>query len=233
VDAIEIHTLQHHEKSFSDLWSEIGDQVLSRAAVLSISFPNMGEDTIPYLESLQSIITSCQSWSSFKGVQIWQTDGRPMSGDIGKGTTHKASNLASDVLKKLKNRDATADCSSKNSFHDKILSDIGIEEVMNVNDKGNRNLIDVFGGRHFIQLAGGTNNYSSEVAKEEGLDSSKGFGGFAFGGYARRVIGELLHELEVTDPGGKIENHPLLLKKCMNFANDLLDSVKKLQPLYI
>jgi Fe-S-cluster-containing hydrogenase component 2 len=83
VEAIEIHTLQNHEEAFADLWDSIGHEVLSFAKVLSISFPSMGDDTIPYLELLQSIITKSKSWDAFKGVQIWQTDGRPMSGDIG------------------------------------------------------------------------------------------------------------------------------------------------------
>jgi Fe-S-cluster-containing hydrogenase component 2 len=83
VEAIEIHTLQNHEEAFSDLWDSIGHEVLSYAKILSISFPNMGDDTVPYLDSLQSIITKSSAWDAFKGVQIWQTDGRPMSGDIG------------------------------------------------------------------------------------------------------------------------------------------------------
>jgi hypothetical protein len=82
-------------------------------------------------------------------------------------------------------------------------------------------------GRHYIQVAGGTNNYSAEAARKEGISQLEGFGGYAFGGYARKIIGEILHDLEEIYPSCKIENHPLILEQCLNFANSLVQSVKK------
>ena len=225
VDAIEIHTLANHEESFHNLWSSIGDEVLSRAKVVSVSFPNMGEKTISYLDSLQSTITSCKSWEKFQGVQIWQADGRPMSGDIGKGTAHKSSNLASYVLQELEKLNIEEN-TSQIANAEMISSDRFIE-VNKLNDIADiESKIDVHGGFHFVQLAGGTNNYSAKTAENEGLLGAIGFGGFAFGGYARKKIGEILHELEDLFPGSKIEDHPEILKICLEFAENLVNSVK-------
>ena len=219
VDAIEIHTLQHHENAFAELWDTIGDDVISSAKVLSISFPDMGESTIPYLNTLQSIIQSCDAWNGFQGVQVWQTDGRPMSGDIGRGTAHKSSNLASFVIDEL-------------AFHKikqiiPVTSDNIIGDTVTLKDSFKNGLIDMHSGQHFIQLAGGTNDYSASTAKKEGLIGRTGFGGFAFGGYARRVIGDILHDLEVANPGSNIEDHPIVFSQCLNFATKLVSSVKE------
>ena len=236
VDAIEIHTLQNHGKSFTDLWRNIGDEVLTRATVISISFPNMGEETIPYLESLQSVIVDCKSWNNFKGVQIWQADGRPMSGDIGRGTAHKSSNLAASVLFDLERR--LLEQGAPSSDGTQKLIDIECRDLnkecrafpRRMGGSGSHgNLIDVSCGMHFVQLAGGTNDYSARSAEQEGLLGAVGFGGFAFGGYARKIIGELLHELEDSKPGGKVEDYPIMLEKCLKFARNLVGSVKELK----
>lgn len=221
VDAIEIHTLQHHENSFADLWDGIGDEVLSNAKILSVSFPNMGESTIPYLNALQSIISGRESWNNFEGVQIWQSDGRPMSGDIGKGTAIKSSNLASYVLDEL---ESTA---AKRRLVQGSAATVTADKEHGRDAKEHADHIDIYSGGHFIQLAGGTNDYSAEKAQQEGLIGATGFGGFAFGGYARRSIGEILQDLEQGHPGGNVEDHPEVLRKCLDFAERLVNSVKR------
>jgi hypothetical protein len=210
VDGIEIHTLAGHEASFATLWGAIGDQVLTHAKVLAVSFPDMGGDTVPYLETLQRIISSHPSWDRFDGVQIWQADGRPMSGDIGRGTVHQSTNLAAYVLSELDKQCKQGD----------KLDAQGVQRVPWVR------LIDPSSGKHFVQLAGGTNNYSGETATKEGLIGATGFGGFAFGGYARKTLNEHLHALENAAPGARIEDHPAVLARCLTFAASLLASVK-------
>jgi len=194
VDAIEIHTSAGHEIEFAALWSEIGPSVLPRATVVAVSFPNMGNDTLPYLQCLSNIIHAQPEATSFEGVQIWQADGRPMSGDIGKGTTHATSELAA-----------------------KILSE--------VNSKGTS--INFSSNKHFVQLAGGTNEYSATAALAQGLIGAKGFGGFAFGGYARKAIGAHLRTLEEEYPGAKLEDHPDALRACLDVATHLVATVKR------
>ncbi|PSF31987.1 4Fe-4S ferredoxin [Aphanothece hegewaldii CCALA 016] len=90
VDAIEIHTQVGHLEDFKRLWSEIKpiSEQLKLLAISCQDHPNL----IPYLTALSKTINplSCPL--------IWQTDGRPMSGDIGKGTTHPAIKMAQKVL---------------------------------------------------------------------------------------------------------------------------------------
>jgi len=90
VDAIEIHTCVGHEQQFRSLWQAIAPHIPSLKLV-AISCPD-GPDLIEYLRSLDQIMVPQPA------ILVWQTDGRPMSGDIGKGTTHAAIRLAQKVL---------------------------------------------------------------------------------------------------------------------------------------
>ena len=92
VDALEIHTQVGHFDAFQSLWNIIKPWI-GHLHVISISCPD-GNGYIDYLKSLQRLMDLSQS----KTVLMWQTDGRPMSGDIGKGTTHAAVRLAQKVI---------------------------------------------------------------------------------------------------------------------------------------
>ena len=94
VDALEIHTQVGGEADFAELWNSILPQV-SCLQLISISCPE-AEGLIEYLEVLQRM-TDLSSHPHLPTL-VWQTDGRPMSGDIGKGTTHAAVRLAQKVL---------------------------------------------------------------------------------------------------------------------------------------
>ena len=162
IQAIEIHTLANHEIAFAALWNDIGEAVLTQSKVLAVSFPDMGNNTIPYLETLQHIMVSHPAWNKFQGVQIWQADGRPMSGDIGKGTAHKSSNLATYVLSELQmKKTMSASTSADDSGGGGGDGDCGDggDGIMLPNPHSH-GLIDTSSYKHFVQLAGGTNNYS-------------------------------------------------------------------------
>ena len=90
VDAVEIHTHVGRLMEFERLWQAIEPHV-DRLKVVAISCPD-GEDLIDYLRALSDLIAPSQ-----KAI-IWQTDGRPMSGDIGDGTTLAAVKLGQKVL---------------------------------------------------------------------------------------------------------------------------------------
>jgi Fe-S-cluster-containing hydrogenase component 2 len=89
-DAIEIHTQLGREQDFARLWSSIAPH-LSQLKLIAISCPD-GKDLINYLRTLYEIV------SPLPCPLIWQTDGRPMSGDIGPGTTRAAIELGKKVL---------------------------------------------------------------------------------------------------------------------------------------
>ncbi|KJH72484.1 circadian clock protein LdpA [Aliterella atlantica] len=90
VDAVEIHTQVGRKDQFSQLWTSVQPWV-SKLKLVAISCPD-GEGLIDYLWSIYKLI------SPLPCALIWQTDGRPMSGDIGDGTTIAAIKLAQKVL---------------------------------------------------------------------------------------------------------------------------------------
>jgi Fe-S-cluster-containing hydrogenase component 2 len=89
-DAVEIHTQVGREADFARLWSSIAPWVCE-LKLIAISCPD-GDGLIDYLRTLYQII------SPLPCPLIWQTDGRPMSGDIGTGTTRAAVKLGQKVL---------------------------------------------------------------------------------------------------------------------------------------
>ena len=94
VDALEIHTHVGQLAEFAQLWQSI-EPWTAHLKLISVSCPD-GSGYLDYLRSLQNII--CTNPHNNPQLVMWQTDGRPMSGDIGKGTTHAAIKLAQKVL---------------------------------------------------------------------------------------------------------------------------------------
>lgn len=90
VDAVEIHTQVGRLDEFQRLWTAIAP-FTPNLKLIAISCPD-GNGLLDYLWSLYDLISplSCSL--------IWQTDGRPMSGDIGDGTTRAAVKLGQKVL---------------------------------------------------------------------------------------------------------------------------------------
>lgn len=89
-DAIEIHTQIGRTEDFQRLWNAIKPWV-GQLKLIAISCPD-GEGMVDYLRLLKDII------GSLPCPLVWQTDGRPMSGDIGTGTTRAAVKVGQKVL---------------------------------------------------------------------------------------------------------------------------------------
>lgn len=123
VDALEIHTnvsslsAFEGQDPFDDLCRRIQESVSTLRAI-SVSFPYMGEaGTTAFLQSRSELFDRYfgrdgeregkeDEGGSGEGdlrrsklLHIWQTDGRPMSGDIGKGTTLSAVKFGEIVLR--------------------------------------------------------------------------------------------------------------------------------------
>jgi len=90
IQAVEIHTRPGELAAFADVWQHLQSGIESLELV-SISFGD-GENLGEYLASLVEIM------SPHPPRLMWQTDGRPMSGDIGVGATRATLNLARKVL---------------------------------------------------------------------------------------------------------------------------------------
>lgn len=90
VQALEIHTQVGRTAEFQALWQVLAP-FLSRLQVLAVSCPD-GEELLGYLANLYDLMAPLPC------PLIWQTDGRPMSGDIGDGATRATVLLAEKVL---------------------------------------------------------------------------------------------------------------------------------------
>lgn len=178
VDALEIHTQIGRQTDFKRLWNSI-QPYLQKLKLIAISCPD-GEGVVEYLQTLYKLITPLEC------PLIWQTDGRPMSGDIGVGTTTKTVKLC--------------------------------QKILSANLPG------------YVQLAGGTNDYTVAKLKSLGLlqssvtdhppvinsvrhlpdrpvqpsiengirsiDDGHWVAGIAYGSYARVLLSPILEELE-------------------------------------
>ncbi len=90
IDAIEIHTQPWRVEEFRHLWQRLAP-LITNLKLVAVSFPdcdNLKEYLLELLDCMQP----------FPPQLIWQTDGRPMSGDIGNGTTRAALQLCQKVL---------------------------------------------------------------------------------------------------------------------------------------
>jgi Fe-S-cluster-containing hydrogenase component 2 len=200
VDAIEIHTQVGHYADFKQLWRDILP-IIGELKLLAISCTD-APNVIEYLRSLYELI------SPLPCPLIWQTDGRSMSGDIGKGTTHAAISFAQKVLQ----------------------------------------------GQlpGYIQLAGGTNNYTVSKLKQENMlrrsdnpASSKVVSGLAYGSYARGILSSTIAQLEtalqsnsnqsidqsikyrlMNQPNLKLEQNQELLEQAVGTAKELVNQIK-------
>ncbi|MGJ3247932.1 MAG: circadian clock protein LdpA [Elainellaceae cyanobacterium] len=90
VDAVEIHTQIGRLDAFKRVWNAIAP-ISHQLKLVAISCQD-GDGLTDYLWALYDVI------SPVPCPLIWQTDGRPMSGDIGDGTTHAAIRLSQKVL---------------------------------------------------------------------------------------------------------------------------------------
>jgi Fe-S-cluster-containing hydrogenase component 2 len=166
IDAIEIHTQSDRLPEFKILWQRL-QPLLPRLQLISISFPD-AKDLEKYLQSLLEIMQPLSQ------TLIWQTDGRPMSGDIGKGASRAALHIGQKVL-------------------DFDLS------------------------QGYVQLAGGTNDYTIVKAKELKL----AIAGIAFGSYARQLVAEVINL-----GGDRLEESPELLWQAVGLAQKLIEPLK-------
>ena len=94
IDAIEIHTQVGRQYEFKHLWHQIAAYI-PQLRLVAVSCPDsevQSNAIIDYLSQLYRLMEPRPNQI------LWQTDGRPMSGDIGKGTTLATIRLAQKVL---------------------------------------------------------------------------------------------------------------------------------------
>jgi Fe-S-cluster-containing hydrogenase component 2 len=201
VDAVEIHTAVGRLTEFTRLWQAILPQ-LSRLKLVAISCPD-GEGLIDYLRSLYELI------SPLKCALIWQTDGRPMSGDIGDGTTLAAVKLGQKVLAaQLPGYVQLA--GGTNSYTVAKLQAMGLLKK--------------------VEGEGGGQGGQGEMSSPSPLPS---ISGVAYGSYARVLLSPIFEQLEAKEVNYinakmnvYLEEKPELLWQAVKLADSLVSPLK-------
>jgi Fe-S-cluster-containing hydrogenase component 2 len=205
VDAIEIHTKVGRLAEFQRLWQAISPWA-DQLKVVAISCGD-GEGLIDYLRAIYNLI------SPRPQVLIWQTDGRPMSGDIGDGTTIAAVKLGQKVL--------TANlpgyvqlAGGTNSYTVPKLRAMGLLQDVETGRQGDRETKKIL----FSPL------------------SPPHISGIAYGSYARTLLLPILEQLEHKEVSNtsvkgtiRLEDEPELLWQAVELAHSLVSQLKSQQ----
>ena len=204
IDALEIHTQVGHEDDFQRLWQAIAPFV-DRLKLLAISCPD-APGLISYLENLYDFI------SPLPIPLIWQTDGRPMSGDIGKGTTHAAIALAKKVLQS------------------------GLAGYIQLAGGTNGYTVTKLQATGLLKSNGGDN--LSALKSINNQPKANFISGVAYGSYARSLLSPILEDLETMNYNSssfsrprepiyrQLENNPKLLWQAVKIACTLVSQLK-------
>lgn len=204
IDAIEIHTQVGRFDDFQRLWQAISPWC-HHLKLIAISCPD-GADLIDYLWSLHDLIAPLPC------ALIWQTDGRPMSGDIGDGATRASIKLAQKVL------------AAK------------LPGYIQLAGGTNRHTIPK------LETLGLLHNRDSNSVSWSRSPQPQLVSGVAYGSYARSLLAPVLAQLEalekmsltrswLTDellfaPPVRIEAQPQLLKQAVELAQTLVGQMK-------
>lgn len=207
VDAVEIHTKVGRLAEFERLWQAISPWA-DQLKLLAISCPD-GEGMIDYLRALYDWITP------LKAALIWQTDGRPMSGDIGDGTTIAAVKLGEKVLAaKLPGYVQLA--GGTNKYTVAKLKAMGLLKEAEGQGAGGR-------GEKFSPLLPAPCSPTS-------------IAGVAYGSYARVLLSPILEQLENKEVSNtnvkatvRLEEDEVLLWQAVELAHSLVSQIKSQQ----
>jgi Fe-S-cluster-containing hydrogenase component 2 len=201
VDAVEIHTQVGRLEDFKRLWSAIAPWVYGQGnrpplKLIAISCPD-GENLIDYLWSIYQVI------SPLPCALVWQTDGRPMSGDIGAGTTHASIKLGQKVLR------------------------AGLPGYVQLAGGTNHHTVSKLRSANLLKSSHpGNHTEPKDQATEQPT-----IAGIAYGSYARVLLSPLLDRLEQLSSQEiqsniYLENYPNLLVEAINLANSLVSQIK-------
>jgi Fe-S-cluster-containing hydrogenase component 2 len=188
IQALEIHTQVGRIREFRHLWQTL-EPFIPHLQVLAISCPD-GEGVLAYLADLYEVIAPLPC------SLIWQTDGRPMSGDLGDGATRATVKLAEKVLQAHlpgyvqlaggTNRHTLAKLKAKGLLHARLMA--------------NCSSLDLRSPRPYVA-------------------------GIAYGSFARQLLAAVQTELE-TRSTYKLEDHPPLLEAAVALASSLINPLK-------
>ncbi|KAJ9559446.1 hypothetical protein OSB04_014060 [Centaurea solstitialis] len=193
VDALEIHTNGRQTDSFKELWDSLGESV-NHLSLVAVSLPYIGDSTVSLMNQMYSILEP-----DLRCLNLWQLDGRPMSGDIGRGATRESIAFALRLA-------------SANDKPPGFLQLAGGTNAHTVDGLSKQNLFQT------TTISESTSTLS---------DSNALIGGIAYGGYARKIVGRVLQSGSEEEGGvGKIESYPDHLLMAVIEALGLVGGVK-------
>lgn len=177
IDAVEIHTQTGHQAQFQQLWQRL-QPWRPNLKLISISCPDH-DQVVPYLRHLYDLMAPLEM------PLIWQTDGRPMSGDLGKGTTHAAIRLAQKILE-AGLPGFVQPAGGTNGYTVSKLIDLGLVNKTR----------PVFPLNHNRQPNRGLSPQSGELAKPISASAGPRIAGIAYGSYGRSQVLPLLDAID-------------------------------------
>ncbi|MGB3654394.1 MAG: LdpA C-terminal domain-containing domain [Rivularia sp. (in: cyanobacteria)] len=204
VGAVEIHTTVGRLAEFKKLWQTILPYI-GHLKLVAISCPN-GEGMVDYLHSLYDVI------SPLAYLNIWQTDGRSMSGDIGSGTTLATVKLGAKVLR-AKIPGYVQLAGGTNSYTVPKLKAMGLLKELTKPISENM----------------GENNV---ISRTPCLGTEAFIAGVAYGSYARKLLSPILEQLEEKEVNNssvitaRLEEEPTLLWQAVSLADSLVSPLK-------
>ncbi|OUL18396.1 4Fe-4S ferredoxin [Nostoc sp. RF31YmG] len=206
VDAVEIHTQVGRFAEFQRLWQAISPWV-DKLKLVAISCPD-GEGMIDYLLALYDLINPRPS------ALIWQTDGRPMSGDIGDGTTLAAVKLGQKVL------------TAKLPGYVQLAGGTNSYTVAKLKAMGLLNSSE-------LRVPSAEFNFPT---RNSALKTQHYIAGVAYGSYARVLLSPILEQLEHQEVSNtnvkatvRLEEDDILLWQAVELAHSLVSQLKSQQ----
>ncbi|KAL7178298.1 hypothetical protein ACSBR2_031447 [Camellia fascicularis] len=199
VDAVEIHTNGRQTMLFEELWNGLGDS-LGYLRLVAISLPHIGDSTISSMNMMYSLMQP-----NLRCFNLWQLDGRPMSGDIGRGATREAIAFAVHIAADKDRPPGFLQLAGGTNAHTVDgLKRAGLFQAttLSMNSKDEMSMV----GSH-----------SSPLAL---------IGGVAYGGYARKIIGKVLNSMQSKHGLACIEHYPEHLLEALTEALTLVGTVK-------
>ncbi|KAK7303680.1 hypothetical protein RJT34_14593 [Clitoria ternatea] len=199
VDAMEIHTSGRQSALFEELWRALGDSV-GNLKLIAVSLPNGGESTISSMNKMFSIMKP-----NLQSFNLWQLDGRPMSGDIGRGATKESIAFAVQLAK-------------ANERPPGFLQLAGGTNAHTIDGLKKEGLFQTTVSEYLDECASTINSSNSSHALISGI---------AYGGYARKIVGRVLRSMQSQHGGAaSIEDHPEHLLMALQEALALVGPVK-------
>lgn len=203
IQAIEIHTQIGHEVQFQALWQQL-EHYRAHLQVLAVSCPD-GDALVPYLQHLAEILLPLPC------ALIWQTDGRSMSGDIGKGTTHATIQAGQKVLQ--------AQQSGENALPG-FVQLAGGTNHFTVPQLRRLGLLNSYPQQHYPSAAGIDRRCSETTLRVSAV------AGVGYGSYARKLLQPILEQLDRDPISSRLEDHPEELWSAVALAHELISPLK-------